>query len=95
MLAGTGCHCFVGPTKRSLRSHAIGKTLIFNVYALEELARQRNARIVAVYLLKALASEQTDRWAQLVKRVASRRRLVGLMVACQCRLGFTSGRKVA
>lgn len=46
---------------------ASGKTLIFNVAALEELAN-KNARVLAVYPLKALASEQTLRWKALVER---------------------------
>lgn len=47
---------------------ASGKTLVFNIAALEELAKDPNACIAAVYPLKALASEQADRWRQLVKR---------------------------
>jgi len=45
---------------------ASGKTLIFNVCALEELQRNPKARIAAIYPLKALASEQFDRWQKLV-----------------------------
>lgn len=49
-------------------STASGKTLIFNLCALEELARNPNACIAAIYPLKALASEQADRWKKLVKQ---------------------------
>ena len=41
---------------------ASGKTLIFNTCAIETLSRNPNARIVAIYPLKALASEQESRW---------------------------------
>lgn len=41
---------------------ASGKTLIFNTCALEMLSRNPNARIAAIYPLKALASEQETRW---------------------------------
>lgn len=44
---------------------ASGKTLIFNVCALEELAAKPASRIAAIYPLKALAAEQTDRWRKL------------------------------
>ncbi|MEM5434724.1 DEAD/DEAH box helicase [Paraburkholderia diazotrophica] len=46
---------------------ASGKTLIFNVCALEELAVDPTARIAAVYPLKALAAEQTARWQKVVE----------------------------
>lgn len=49
-------------------STASGKTLIFNVCALEELSAHPGARIAAVYPLKALAAEQTARWQCLVKQ---------------------------
>jgi DEAD/DEAH box helicase domain-containing protein len=49
-------------------STASGKTLIFNVCALEELSSNACARIAAVYPLKALAAEQTTRWQYLVKQ---------------------------
>lgn len=41
---------------------ASGKTLIFNTCAIETLSRKPNARIAAIYPLKALASEQEARW---------------------------------
>jgi DEAD/DEAH box helicase domain-containing protein len=44
---------------------ASGKTLIFNICALEELAANPKARVAAVYPLKALAAEQTARWQRL------------------------------
>ncbi len=46
-------------------STASGKTLIFNVCALEELAVNPKSRIAAIYPLKALAAEQTVRWKKL------------------------------
>lgn len=46
---------------------ASGKTLIFNTCALETLSRDRNARIAAIYPLKALASEQETRWRHAVR----------------------------
>lgn len=46
---------------------ASGKTLIFNVCALEELSNNPKARIAAIYPLKALASEQEARWSKLVQ----------------------------
>ncbi len=47
---------------------ASGKTLIFNVCALKELSTRPTARIAAVYPLRALAAEQTDRWQHLLKQ---------------------------
>lgn len=44
---------------------ASGKTLIFNVCALEELSKNSKSRIAAIYPLKALASEQETRWKKL------------------------------
>lgn len=41
---------------------ASGKTLIFNTCAIDTLSRNPKARIVAIYPLKALASEQESRW---------------------------------
>lgn len=46
---------------------ASGKTLIFNICALQELAANPNARIAAIYPLKALANEQESRWSALVE----------------------------
>ncbi|OOG85172.1 hypothetical protein B0E41_08725 [Hydrogenophaga sp. A37] len=46
---------------------ASGKTLIFNVCALEELAAKPKTRIAAIYPLKALAAEQTARWKKLAQ----------------------------
>jgi DEAD/DEAH box helicase domain-containing protein len=45
---------------------ASGKTLIFNVCALEELANNAVSRVAAIYPLKALASEQQARWRVLL-----------------------------
>lgn len=46
---------------------ASGKTLIFNVCAMEELAANPRSRIAAIYPLKALAAEQTVRWKKLAQ----------------------------
>lgn len=46
---------------------ASGKTLIFNTCAIETLSRNPNARIAAIYPLKALASEQEARWRNAVR----------------------------
>jgi DEAD/DEAH box helicase domain-containing protein len=46
---------------------ASGKTLIFNTCAIETLCRNPNARITAIYPLKALASEQESRWRNAVR----------------------------
>lgn len=46
-------------------STASGKTLIFNLGALEEISSRPTARVLAVYPLKALAAEQTKRWQRL------------------------------
>lgn len=47
-------------------STASGKTLVFNVCALEELSAKPKARILAIYPIKALAAEQTERWKSLL-----------------------------
>lgn len=44
---------------------ASGKTLVFNVCAIEELTAKPRSRIAAIYPLKALAAEQTVRWKKL------------------------------
>jgi DEAD/DEAH box helicase domain-containing protein len=49
-------------------STSSGKTLVFNVCALQELQKNSNARIAAIYPLKALATEQEDRWRRLLDR---------------------------
>lgn len=46
---------------------ASGKTLIFNTCAIETLCHNPNARIAAIYPLKALASEQESRWGNAVR----------------------------
>lgn len=46
---------------------ASGKTLIFNCCAIETLSRNPNARIAAIYPLKALASEQETRWRNAIR----------------------------
>ena len=46
---------------------ASGKTLIFNTCAIDILSRDPKARIIAIYPLKALASEQETRWRGVLK----------------------------
>jgi DEAD/DEAH box helicase domain-containing protein len=46
---------------------ASGKTLVFNTCALETLAQDSKARIVAIYPLKALATEQKSRWRTVLE----------------------------
>ena len=47
---------------------ASGKTLVFHLAALERLAGDPSARILAIYPLKALAREQQDRWAEALRQ---------------------------
>lgn len=44
-------------------STASGKSLIFQICAIEQLVNDASARILAIYPLKALASEQLERWS--------------------------------
>ena len=41
---------------------ASGKSLVFQTAAIDLLARDPNARIMAIYPMKALGNEQRDRW---------------------------------
>lgn len=43
-------------------STSSGKTLAFQICAIEELVKNPNSRIIAVYPLKALGTEQEQRW---------------------------------
>ena len=47
---------------------ASGKSLAFQVAALHELARDPEARILAIYPMKALGREQEDRWQAALER---------------------------
>ena len=46
---------------------ASGKSLVFYVAAIEHLIKKPNAKIIAVYPLKALGKEQEERWVQFMK----------------------------
>lgn len=43
-------------------STSSGKTLVFNICAVEKLASNHKSRVLAIYPLKALSSEQEERW---------------------------------
>jgi len=47
-------------------STASGKSLIFQISAIELLSRNPNAKILAIYPLKALAHEQEKKWKEVV-----------------------------
>ena len=47
---------------------ASGKTLAFQIAAIERLAIDQSARIMAIYPLKALGREQEKRWADAIKK---------------------------
>ena len=47
---------------------ASGKSLVFQTCAIELLAKNPDARILAIYPLKALGSEQEGRWKQTLKK---------------------------
>lgn len=46
---------------------ASGKTLVFHAAALEELAKDRSATILAIYPMKALGQEQEERWVEALR----------------------------
>lgn len=46
---------------------ASGKSLVFYLAAIEMLAKNPNARIIAIYPLKALGKEQEERWIKAMK----------------------------
>lgn len=46
---------------------ASGKTLAFQVAAIESLSKNQDARIMAIYPMKALGREQETRWSSAVK----------------------------
>lgn len=47
-------------------STSSGKSLIFNICALERLTKNPNEKILAVYPLKALGSEQEEKWKKII-----------------------------
>jgi len=49
-------------------STSSGKTLVFNICGIEILSNNPRAKILAIYPLKALASEQELRWRELLKK---------------------------
>lgn len=56
-------HCLQGRDVGLTTGTASGKSLPFYVAAIEALARDPGARVLAMYPLKALAREQEQRWA--------------------------------
>jgi DEAD/DEAH box helicase domain-containing protein len=46
-------------------STASGKTLSFQIVALELLSKNSNSRVIAIYPIKALATEQEKKWKEL------------------------------
>ena len=50
-------------------STSSGKTAIFHMAALEILEKNPNARIIAVYPMKALGSQQVDNWTNKLKNI--------------------------
>ncbi|MGI5829370.1 MAG: DEAD/DEAH box helicase [Bradymonadia bacterium] len=49
-------------------STSSGKTLIFNISGIELLSRNPEAKILAIYPLKALGTEQESRWREVLKK---------------------------
>ncbi len=49
-------------------STASGKSLTFYVAAIEQLVKSPSSRIIAIYPMKALGSEQTKRWEDILER---------------------------
>lgn len=49
-------------------STSSGKTLIFNIRGIEVLSRNPEAKILAIYPLKALGTEQETRWHEVLKK---------------------------
>jgi DEAD/DEAH box helicase domain-containing protein len=49
-------------------STSSGKTLTFNVSGIELLSRNPEAKILAIYPLKALGMEQESRWSEVLKK---------------------------
>lgn len=55
-------HFFAGANVCLATSTASGKSLVFQLCIIEHLARHPSARMLAIYPLKALATEQLERW---------------------------------
>lgn len=49
-------------------STASGKTLVFQICAIETLIKEPSSKILAIYPLRALGSEQETRWRQAIKK---------------------------
>jgi len=49
-------------------STSSGKTLIFNISGIEVLCKNPEAKILAIYPLKALGTEQEVRWNEVLKK---------------------------
>lgn len=56
---------------------ASGKSLVFQLYALDRVARDGAARAVVMYPLKALASDQFDRWTRMAEHFGMPPEIVG------------------
>ncbi len=56
---------------------ASGKSLIFQVDAIRRLASDASAKILVIYPLKALASDQFGRWERMVKSIGIDESIVG------------------
>jgi DEAD/DEAH box helicase domain-containing protein len=50
---------------------ASGKSLVFQTAALDQLQRDPNARVMAIYPMKALSNEQRDRWEKVLTAAGS------------------------
>lgn len=48
-------------------STSSGKTLIFNISGIEVLSKNHDAKVLAIYPLKALGTEQEARWNEILK----------------------------
>jgi DEAD/DEAH box helicase domain-containing protein len=53
-------------------STSSGKTLVFNVCGIEILNKNTDAKILAIYPLKALGIEQEARWNQVIEKSGRR-----------------------
>jgi DEAD/DEAH box helicase domain-containing protein len=51
---------------------ASGKTLAFQIAAIEKLSRDNSSRIMAIYPMKALGREQEERWDDAIKKAGLR-----------------------
>lgn len=69
--------CLAGNNVCMTTGTASGKTLAFHVAAIEELAGDHNAKILAIYPLKALGIEQEQRWKDALSAAGLFRLKVG------------------